>query len=120
VTFHIVLFRPKPAVSDADRRAMFDALSAAATSIPSVRRFSIGKRSVHGAQYERIMREDYPYAAVVEFDNLAGLQEYLNHPQHVRLGALFYDLLDAGLVYDYEMSGASATKSLDQSHTGGR
>jgi hypothetical protein len=102
VVFHIVLFRPKPDISDADRRAMFEALSAAATLIPAVRQFRVGARITHGAQYERMMREDYPYCAVIEFDDRTGLQAYLGHPQHEKLGALFYQLMDAALAYDYE------------------
>jgi len=82
---------------------MFDALSAAATNIPSVRRFHVGSRIRHGRPYEHLMEESYPFAAVIEFDDLAGLQAYLDHPRHEKLGALFYQLLDAGLVYDYEM-----------------
>ena len=100
---HIVLFRPKPGISESDRRAMLDALAAAATGIPSVRRFHVGARVVHGRPYERLMTESYPFAATIEFDDLSGLQAYLNHPQHEKLGALFYELLDAGLVYDYDM-----------------
>jgi stress responsive alpha/beta barrel protein len=103
VVFHIVLFRPKPGIGDADRLAMFDALATAATDIPSVRRFHVGGRITHGRPYERLMEESYPFAAVIEFDDLTGLQAYLDHPQHEKLGALFYQLLDAGLVYDYEM-----------------
>jgi hypothetical protein len=103
VVCHIVLFRPKPDIADADRRAMFEALAAAATDIPSVRRFHIGGRIKHGRSYEHMMTESYPFAAVIEFNDLAGLQAYLDHPQHEKLGALFYQLLDAGLVYDYEM-----------------
>jgi hypothetical protein len=103
VTVHVVLFRPKAAIPEADRQAMFDALRLAATEIPSVRRFQVGRRVTHGRAYEQMMTVDYPYAAIVEFDDLAGLQTYLNHPQHEKLGGLFYALLDAGLVYDYEM-----------------
>jgi hypothetical protein len=103
VVFHIVLFRPKPNISEPDRAAMFSALSAAATGIPSVRRFHVGTRITHGRPYEHLMEQSYPFAAVIEFDDLDGLQAYLNHAQHEKLGALFYQLLDAGLVYDYEM-----------------
>jgi hypothetical protein len=106
--FHIVLFRPKPEITDSDRKALLDALSAAATEIPSVRRFHIGARLTHEAQYERLAREDFPYAAIVEFDDLAGLQTYLRHPQHERLGRLFYELLESGLAYDYEVESATA------------
>jgi hypothetical protein len=102
MVLHIVLFRPKPSVSDSDRAAMFEALRAASTGISSVRRFHIGNRIKHGRPYEQLMTDDYPFAAVVEFEDLAGLQTYLNHPRHERLGELFYQLLEAALVYDYE------------------
>ena len=83
---------------------MMDALTSAARQIPSVRRFHIGTRVKHGPQYELLMRDDFPYAAVIEFDDLAGLQAYLSHGEHQALGSLFYELLEAGLVYDYEMT----------------
>ena len=100
---HVVLFRPTSNVSEADREAMFEALRAASTGIPSVRRFQVGTRIRHGRPYEQLMTEDYPYAAVVEFDDLAGLRAYLAHPKHEQLGEMFYKLLDAALVYDYEV-----------------
>ena len=99
---HVVLFRPKADVSEADRAGMFDALAVAATAIPSVRRFRVGKRVVHGAGYEQLMTEDFPFAAIVEFDDLSGLRAYLEHSNHQRLGELFYRLQEAALVYDYE------------------
>jgi hypothetical protein len=100
---HLVLFRPKSDVSESDRRAMFAALNVAASEIPSVRRFQIGRRITHGAAYEAMMTVDFPFAAVVEFDDLAGLQAYLQHPHHEKLGELFYQLQEAALVYDYEV-----------------
>jgi hypothetical protein len=100
---HIVMFRPKANITPSDRQEMFDAMLAAANGIPSVRRFQIGTRVKHHTQYEQMMAADYPYAAVIEFDDLAGLQRYLQHPKHQKLGGLFYQLLEAGLVYDYEM-----------------
>ena len=101
---HIVLFRPRPDVAPAAKQAMLDALAAAAAEIPSVRRFHVGTRITHGPQYERLMTEEYPYAAVVEFDDLSGLQAYLQHPRHQALGELFYQLLEKALAYDYEMA----------------
>jgi hypothetical protein len=100
---HIVLFRPKPDISPTDRQAMFDALQGAAAEIPSVRRFQIGTRVKHGPQYEQLMTEDYPYSAVIEFEDLFGLQAYLQHPRHQALGELFYRLLEKALAYDYAM-----------------
>jgi hypothetical protein len=103
---HIVLFRPKPEISESDRAAMFAALNAAAGEIPTVRRFHVGARVTHGAAYEKLMPHDFPFAAIVEFDDLAGLQAYLRHPAHERLGELFYKLQDAALAYDYEATDA--------------
>ncbi len=100
---HVVLFRPKANISDESRQEMFAALNAAATGIPTVRRFHVGTRAMHGAAYEKLMRDDFPFAAIVEFDDLGGLQAYLQHPEHEKLGALFYQLQDAALAYDYEM-----------------
>jgi Stress responsive A/B Barrel Domain len=101
---HIVLFRPKPGISESDRQAMLDALRVASTEIPSVKRFQIGARITHGGAYEKLMTEDYPYAAVIELEDVEGLKRYLEHPKHEEVGKLFYELLDRGLVYDYEMS----------------
>lgn len=100
---HIVLFRPRPELSERDRQDMFDALRSAAAGIPSVRRFYVGTRQTHGAAYERLATQSFPFAAIVEFDDLAGLQAYLRHPQHETLGALFYRLQEEALAYDYEM-----------------
>lgn len=100
---HIVLFRPKSGITESDREAMFAALNAAATEIPTVRRFQVGARVTHGATYEQMMSHDFPFAAVIEFDDLGGLQAYLRHPAHERLGELFYELQEAALAYDYEV-----------------
>jgi hypothetical protein len=103
---HVVLFRPKAGLPDSDRDAMFAALHTAATDIPSVRRFHVGARVTHGAVYEAFMSQDFPFAAIVEFDDLAGLQAYLRHPQHEAVGRLFYRLQDVALAYDYEVKPA--------------
>ncbi|HVF41247.1 MAG TPA: Dabb family protein [Gemmatimonadaceae bacterium] len=100
---HVVLFRPKTTVADSDRAAMLDAVSAAAREIPAVRGFRIGTRVVHSANYERLMAQEFPFLAIVEFDDLDGLKAYLLHPKHERLSKLFYELQEAALVYDYEV-----------------
>ena len=108
MVLHVVLFRPRAGISEADREEMFAALYAAVHEIPSVRRFHVGTRITHGAAYEPLMAQDFPYAAVIEFDDLAGLQAYLKHPKHRELGELFYRLQDAALAYDYETNGTGA------------
>jgi hypothetical protein len=103
VVLHIVLFRPRANLVDADYSGLLEALGSAAHQIPSVKRFHIGRRVTHGREYERQMTKDFPYAAVIEFEDLAGLKAYLQHPAHEHLGARFYEMLEEGLIYDFEM-----------------
>jgi hypothetical protein len=101
---HIVLFRPRAALSQEERVGFVDALAAARRDIPSIRRFRVGRRRTHGASYEQLMPHDFPFAAIIEFDDMAGLSAYLQHPTHEAVGRMFGATLDAALVYDYEMS----------------
>jgi Stress responsive A/B Barrel Domain len=103
---HIVLFKPRKDLSDADRNAFGEAILRAQREIPGIRRFSIGRRVLREAGYAQAMPDDFSYAAVVEFDDLAALQAYLNHPLHEPLGAWFWKTSEATLVYDYELTDA--------------
>lgn len=101
---HIVLFRPRPGLSAPERSAMLQAMQAAARNAPSVRRCRIGRRHIHGLPgYEQSMREDYEYAAVLEFDDERGLRAYLQDPAHQRIGEQFTSGASAALAYDYEL-----------------
>ncbi len=100
---HIVLFRLRSELSAAERDALVLTLSTACREIPSVRRCRIGRRYLHGRPYEQAMREDLPYAAIIEFDDHAGLKTYLEHPAHDELGSRFTAAIDARLIYDFEM-----------------
>lgn len=107
---HVVLLAPRPDLTAARRDAFIAALERAAREIPSVRRVRVGRRIRHGAAYEAGMAVDLPFAAIFEFDDLAGLQAYLTHPAHQDLGARFYDSLSAALAYDYEMDGVARAR----------
>lgn len=109
---HVVLFRPRPDLTENDRQALANALDAALRTIPSVRRFSVGLRIIHGRGYEHAMTEDLHYATVIEFDDLAGLQTYLQHPAHEALGARFNASVEKALVYDYEVMGPEGARIL--------
>ena len=101
---HIILFSPKPELSDDARRDFLDALVAASSTIPSIRRFRVGRRVKHGLPgYEQMMREDYEFAATLEFDDLGGLTTYLTHPSHEALGRHFIASAARSLAYDYAM-----------------
>ena len=101
--FHIVLFRPRADLAPADQAGLVEALETALRRIPSIRRFHVGRRVRLGTRYEASMTTDLEYAAVIEFDDLAGLQAYLAHPAHDSLGARFMQSLESSAIYDYEM-----------------
>ena len=99
----MVLFRPKATVSPEDRKALAQAFENAVRTIPSVRRAVIGRRVRHGAGYEAIPQPDLPYAALLEFDDLAGLQAYLQHSAHAEPGRRFFEVMEEGVVFDYDV-----------------
>ncbi len=107
---HVVLLAPRPDLTTAERDAVLSALERAARHIPSVRRVRVGRRVLHGAGYEQNMAVGFPFAAIFEFDDLAGLQAYLTHPAHADLGARFSDSLASALVCDYEMDGIEGVR----------
>ena len=100
---HIVLFRPRADLTAGDRQNLVRAFRLALREIPAVRRSRVGRRILHGRQYEQVTRENYEYAAILEFDDAAGLTAYLEHPAHARLGELFSSAFEAALIYDYEL-----------------
>ncbi len=107
---HVVLLAPRPDLTPNEREDVMKALERAAREIPSVRRVRIGRRVQHGAAYERLATADFSLAAIFEFDDLAGLREYLAHPAHGDLGARFYDSFAAALACDYEMGEVDAAR----------
>ncbi len=104
---HIVLFRPRPDLSDGDRQSLADSFAAAVREIPSVRRARVGRRLTHGRGYEQTMRANYDYAAVLEFDDRDGLLTYLEHPVHQELGERFFSAFEEALMYDYDLQEAA-------------
>ena len=78
-----------------DRAAMFAALECCRDRDSD--RAALSRRRARHA-WRRVRKadaQDFPFAAVIEFDDLAGLQAYLRHPTHEQLGELFYKLQEA-------------------------
>lgn len=100
---HIVLFRPKSALSADERQALIASLEQAVSGIPTIRRSTIGKRILlHRDGYETQMAEHYEYAAILEFESEADLRAYLDHPSHLELGRRLFTAAEAVLAYDFE------------------
>jgi hypothetical protein len=100
---HVVLFRTRPDLSVEDRLGLGEVLAEALRAIPSIRRARVGRRVTHGRGYEQMMRVDYPFVALLEFDDVAGLQAYLEHPAHAQLATRFFAAFEEALMYDYEL-----------------
>ena len=109
---HLVLLKPRHDLPDEARRVLGAALRKALTEIPSVRGARIGRRVVHGAGYERGMPDSGEFVAILDFDDLAGLQAYLAHPAHVDLGQRFNEAMESALVYDFEVGGIERIDAL--------
>jgi hypothetical protein len=104
VIAHIILFTPRAALDEGQRMAVVEAFRAAVAAAPAVRGCKIGRRVRHGLPgYEQAMRDSYDFAAIVEFDDVAGLVGYLQNPAHAGIGAQFGSSAAAALAYDYEM-----------------
>jgi hypothetical protein len=101
---HLVLFRPRTDLDPAGRQRLADALSTALRQIPFVRRVRVGRRVTHGRPYEQLMRSDYSHVAMLEFDDVAGLKMYLEHPAHEQLAMRFFDAFEEALMYDYDVA----------------
>jgi hypothetical protein len=109
---HIVLFKPRGDVSESDRQAFAETITRARREIPGIRRFHLGRRVLRDASYANAMPHDFSYAAVIEFDDLAAVQTYLQHPAHEPMGAWFWKVSEAALVYDYELIDAAEAAAI--------
>jgi hypothetical protein len=100
---HVVLFRPRPDLTQDERRAFVTALEHALKNIPLIKRAQIGRRLLLDRHYDELNAANFPFAAILEFDNEQDLRAYLEHPAHQMLGAQFYVTSDAALVFDFEI-----------------
>jgi Stress responsive A/B Barrel Domain len=103
VIVHLLLFRPRASLTAEERSALLDSFATAVREIPFVRRAQVGRRVTHGRPYEQMMRSDYPYAALLEFDDVAALKAYFEHPAHEQLASRFFAAAEELLIYDYEL-----------------
>ena len=110
---HVVLFEPRGDLPERERAHFLQSLSVAATQIPSIRRFRVGQRLLHGLPgYEQVMTAAFGYALIAEFDDVEGLKTYLAHPAHQAIGDHFTASAERALAYDYEMVDATDAASL--------
>jgi len=107
---HIVLMKPRTDLQPSARAALIDAFEHAVREIPSAPR-RVGRRIRHAAGCEGSGPDVADYLALIDFDDLAGLQTYLQHPAHAQLGARFGESLTVAWVYDFEVGGLDALRA---------
>lgn len=101
---HVILWQPRPGLTAEQRNGVLAALTAAVNGAPTVRSCRIGHRVKHGLPgYEQAMRQDFEFAAIIEFENIDGLRQYLRHPAHESIGEQFTSAATAALAYDYDI-----------------
>ncbi len=99
---HVVLFRPKPTLSAAERQALIDALRRAISGIAAIKRTTVGRRLLlNRPGYETQMTEHFEYSAILDFETEADLRAYLDHPAHDDLGKLLFTASEAVIAYDF-------------------
>lgn len=104
---HIVLFEPKPGITNDQKRSFAQLLRVCARDIPSVKRAIVGPISQNNT-VDRLLIGDktYSFAAVFEFEDRGGLESYFTHESHRQLAALFWELCQATTFVDAQMADA--------------
>ena len=100
---HLVLFKPKESLSHDDRLRLVTALDQALVNVPGIVRARVGRRLQLGRQYDQQNSLDFPFVAILEFNNEADLRSYLEHPAHQSLGEQFYTTSESALAFDFDL-----------------
>lgn len=92
---HMVLFKLKDGVTDAQKQAMQEGLRALPSQISEIRYLACGE-DFSGRS------KGYHIGLVVRFDNRAGVETYGPHPAHKAFSEQFRELWDDVLACDFE------------------
>jgi hypothetical protein len=114
VIAHIVLFSPKPGLSDDDKRLFAQFLVRTLKSNPGIARSRVGRMVSVDPGYERSMGDKtYEYAAVLEFEDRIDLVDYLAADSHAELGRLFWSCCERSVVSEVEYVDLKAETAVD-------
>jgi hypothetical protein len=103
VTLHLVLYEPKPGLSELEISGFRAALTHASSVIPSIRQVRTGRTVDLGIGYEdRSSGQSFGYVAVFEFESVDGLKEYMAHPAHAALAEQFWKHCERTMILDVE------------------
>jgi len=81
---HIVFFKLKPEVADAEREWLFNLIRDAVAKIPQAKNFAIGKQLVpYEEWYKERLASDFTWGLSTDFETEADLYTYQKHPLHM-------------------------------------
>lgn len=93
---HVVCFKFKDGTSDAEVKEIEVAFAALADQIDTIKDFEWGT-----AENIEPLNDDFTHCFLVTFENKAGLEVYLPHPDHKKFVELLKPKLDKVFVFDY-------------------
>ena len=112
---HIVLFDPKPSLSDSEKRLFAQSVLRVTSRLSSVNKVSIGRRVDIDPGYGRSFGDKpYEYSAILEFTDREALVSYLVAPEHAELGRLFWESCARTIIAETEAVDPADASSLDK------
>jgi hypothetical protein len=94
---HVAIFRFAPTFTPAERNHWMSLLRALPAAIPELRAMSVGTDVGGGPNA-------YELAIVADFDDMAGLEAYTNHPAHAEVLRISAPVKTALATVDFEMA----------------
>lgn len=99
---HIVLVRFKKEITTHQIHQIFEKIRALETVLPSMKSFDYGKYNGSTERYK-----GFDYAFYMEFETEKERDEYLIHPEHIKVGKELRSMLDTEgsesfLAFDYD------------------
>ncbi len=91
---HVVFFKFKASVADADIVNLEERLGALPGIIDDIKQYEFGRDIVRSER-------SYDFALVSAFADLAALQRYQTHPEHVKVVAVIKAMCDGVLAVDF-------------------
>ena len=81
---HVVFFKFKPEITDADREWVFNLIRNAVAKIPEAKHFSIGRQLVPSQDwYKERLAADFIWGLSADFNSEDDLYTYQKHPLHM-------------------------------------
>jgi len=98
---HIVFFKLKQDVTDADRDWLFNLIRGAVAKIPQAKNFAIGSQLVPSEEwYKERLATDFVWGLSADFETEADLYTYQKHPLHVETLQELAKRINERKVYD--------------------